>query len=123
MSQELLRALYQFWSGFDIPAYIEENVPTEATLPYITYSVSIPEWKDNDIVNARVWYEGTSYADIAAKLDQISNAIDDGVSISTGSGVAYLFKDTNFIQFQPYEASKDTIKVAYLSMVLHVLTN
>lgn len=121
MSDDLLKALYQFWSQFGIPAYAEESVPSDAVLPYITYSISIPEWKDTTITNARLWYAGTSYTEIAAKLDEISQVIGEGVSIKTDGGVIYLFKDNNFIQFQPYEASNDSTKVAYLSMVQHVL--
>ena len=35
------KALYQFFSGFGLPAYVEYNVPDEAALPYITYRLHI----------------------------------------------------------------------------------
>lgn len=123
MNQKLLRALYQFWSQFGIPAYTEDSVPVEARMPYITYSISVPDWRQPVNTNARVWYADTSYASISAKLDEISQVIGEGVSIKVDGGVICLFKDSNFIQYQPYEASNDSTKVAYLSMVTLVLTD
>ena len=118
--EEAMKAFYDFWSSFDIPAYPEDGVPDDAVLPYITYNVIIPHWASSAVVNARVWYRSTSYAEVTAKAQAISERIGEGVAI--GGGV-YLFKEDNFLQFQPYDASEDTIKVAYLSMIAHVLSN
>jgi hypothetical protein len=37
-------ALKQFFSGFGIPAYTEDTVPEDVSLPYITYAAGQPEW-------------------------------------------------------------------------------
>lgn len=109
--------LYSFWSSFGIPAYPEYNVPDGATMPYITYEIVEPEWRSQTNTYARVWYRDTSYVSIAATLDGISNRIGEGVLLPSGEGFILLFKDSQFIQFQPYEVDSD-VKIAYLSMIM-----
>ena len=36
------RALYGFFSGFGLPAFVEYSVPEDAELPYITYPQKEP---------------------------------------------------------------------------------
>lgn len=109
--------LYSFWSSFGIPAYPEYNVPDGATMPYITYEITEPEWRSQTNTYARVWYRDTSYVPIVAKLDNISDQIGEGVLLPSGEGFILLFKDSQFIQFQPYEVDSD-VKIAYLSMIM-----
>lgn len=110
-------ALYSFWSSFGIPAYIEGYAPDDAVEPYITYELKKPNWTALTVVTARVWYRDTSYVGITGKIDEISERIGEGVLIPCGEGFLQLFKDDEFVQFQPYEVD-DTMKVAYLSMVM-----
>lgn len=114
------KGLYQFWSGFGIPAYPEYAVPDDATLPYITYELAQPNWRDSSPYYARVWYRDTSYVDITQKVDEISSEIGEGKRIVLDDGYMYLFKDSTFIQFQPVE-DEDNLKVAYLQLICHVL--
>ena len=116
MTSSLVKSLYEFWSSFGIPAYAEDGVPDNAVLPYITYSVVNPDWDSASSINARVWYRDTSYVSISSKLDEISDRIGDGLSIATENDMVILFKDDNFIQFQPY--NDNTMKIAYLSMII-----
>lgn len=109
--------LYSFWSSFGIPAYPEYNVPDDAVMPYITYELTEPEWRNQIVAYARVWYRDTSYVSITRKLDEISNRIGEGLLLPSGDGYILLFKDTQFIQFQPYEVDDD-VKIAYLSMIM-----
>ena len=37
------KALKEFFSGFDLPAYSTDSVPEDVELPYITYSLAEPE--------------------------------------------------------------------------------
>lgn len=109
--------LYSFWSSFGIPAYPEYNIPDDAEMPYITYEIVEPEWRSQTNAYARVWYRDTSYVSIARTLDSISQRIGEGLMLPSGSGFILLFKDTQFIQFQPYEVDGD-VKIAYLSMII-----
>ena len=125
---DVATALYQFWSGFGLPAYVEGYIPDSAdgngapiTLPYITYQLSAPEWRSNAFYYARVWYRSTSYSGITAKIKEISDRIGEGISIPIDGGMLILYKSDNFCQFQPFE-DDSTIKMAYLSMQLNVYT-
>ena len=115
---DVARALYQFFSGFDIPAYTEYNVPDEATLPYITYQLVQPEWIDSGTLYARVWYRSTSLAGISAKVNQISEAVGRGVTIPFENGCVMLNKGTPWAQEMPMEGDT-TLKVVYLNFVIN----
>ena len=115
------KALYEFWSGFDIPAYVEKTVPDEAQLPYITYRLAQPDWYTPMSMYARVWYRSTSFVGLANKVDEISDALDGGTVIrfSDGSGGIVLFKDVNFVQYLTDENPE--IKTAYISFIMHAM--
>ena len=115
------QGLHEFWNSFGIPAYPEYAVPDDATLPYITYELAQPNWRDSSPYYARVWYKDTSYVGITEKIDEISSAIGEGVRIKITDGYIFLFKDSLFIQFQPFEAVDEYVKIAYLQMICHVL--
>lgn len=114
-------ALYKLWSSFGIPAYVEYHIPDDAKLPYITYELTEPNWREQAAIRARVWYRDTSYVTINSKLDEIKRTIGDGWTCSTGNGLIAVFTDDPFIQFQPYEEDSG-VKVAYLSLILQSYT-
>ena len=107
------KALYQFFSGFGLDAYVEYSVPDDSQLPYITYQVIEPDWKESATIYARVWYRSTSYAAINAKVDEIRAAIGEGVSLPTDNGAVYLTKAAPFAQNMPMEGDPN-LKVVYL---------
>ena len=116
-------ALYQFFSSFGIPAFVENTVPDElpgvvekVEPPYITYELREPEPGSKCSLVARVWYMDTSFDAIARKVDQIKDALREGVSIPTSDGAIWLWMDTNFCQFQPPSEPKE--KIAYLMLVM-----
>ena len=115
------KALYQFFSGFGLPAYVEYSIPDDAPLPYISYQLIEPDWDDGGTIYARVWYRSTSYTAINAKVDQIKAAIGEGKSIPTDGGAVYLNKGTPFVQYMPMEGD-DTLKVAYLNFIIHAIS-
>ena len=117
----VLKELYDFWNGFTINAYPERAVPDDAQLPYITYDLKQPNWRGATTYNVRVWYKDTSYTTIAGKVSEISQAIGEGVRLNAEGVIIYLFKDENFLQWQPVEEEEEGLKVAYLSMIIHVL--
>ena len=117
------KALYQFFSGFGLDAYVEYSPPEDAQLPYITYQLIEPDWDDGGTFYARVWYRSTSYSAINTKVDQISAAIGEGASLPIdGGGAVYLSKGTPWVQYMPMEGD-DTLKVAYLNFNIHALTH
>lgn len=51
-----LKVVFQrFWSQFGVPAYLADDVPNDAELPYCTYSVSLSAFGGNTIQTAFFW--------------------------------------------------------------------
>ena len=117
------RALYQFFSGFGIPAYAKNNVPDEAEAPYITYEVKRPDPRFKCLLHAWVWYRGTSMTEVLAKCDEIEAAIDMGASVPTPGGFIALFRDDDTPFAQEQADPDDSIRVMYLTMILHANTD
>lgn len=122
------KALYQFFSGIGLPAFVEYNVPdelpdgTKVKPPYITYQVVEPDWRDAAPLYARVWYRDTAYTGINATVDAIKAAVDGGITLPTPGGCVVLEKGTPFAQEQPMEGD-DSLKVYYLLFTIMALTD
>lgn len=110
------RALYTFFSGFGIPAYVENTVPDWAELPYITYELVRPDRLRQASFRARIWYRDTSFTAITAKADAIRREIEGGYSLPTADGALRIWPEDNFLQFQPPDEPE--LKIAYLSMII-----
>ena len=93
-------ALKTFFSGFELPAYQEGTVPDSAVLPYITYSISEPEWDQKASMFARVWDRTTSNTRIIQKADQIIQAIGIRKKIPFAGGYLVIWPETPYIQIQ-----------------------
>ena len=109
-------ALYRFFSGFGLPAYVENTVPDDAQLPYITYELREPEAGEQSSLTARVWYYDTGLAAITEKVDEIKAAVRDGASLPVENGAVWLWPDEQFCQFQPPDEPK--LKIAYLMLII-----
>ena len=72
-------ALYQFFSGFGLPAYPDTAVPHDTVMPYLTYSVSTGGWGDMPVaLTCRLWYHTAKEAEPNAKAEEIARAIGRG---------------------------------------------
>ena len=92
-------ALKTFFSGFGMPAYAADSVPENVQLPYITYSVSVPEWNTKASLYAQVWDRTKSNTGIIQTADQITAAIGDtGKLISFDGGYLAIWLETPLIQ-------------------------
>lgn len=114
------KALYGFWSTFGLPAYPEGNVPSDADLPYITYTLTQPEWQSAAIHQARVWMRSESYAAINAKVDEITARIGSGILLAAEPGYLCIRKGNPLVQFQ--DVGAPDLKVAYLNLQLNAYT-
>ena len=112
---EISKALAAFYSGFTIPAYTEDSVPDDVELPYITYTVPQSEVFSGATHQVRVWYEGTGYAAVSAKADEIISAIGQGVKLKAGSGFVCIYPGTPLAQMQPAD---DTTRIVYINLEL-----
>ena len=109
-------ALYTFFSSFGLPAYVENTVPDNAALPYITYQLREPAPGERSSLTARVWYLDTSLKAITQKVDEIKNALRNGASLPVETGAVWLWADNNFCQFQPPD--EPNLKIAYLMLII-----
>ena len=101
---EFAKGLYGFFSNFGLPAYVEYSVPDDAdvSLPYITYELIRPDWKSNgQVLTARIWYRSTSFSAVLDKVDQIRQAIGNGISIKLSNGAVHLWADEAWAQAVP----------------------
>lgn len=116
---EAMKAMLKFFSQFGVPAYPENGVPSDAVLPYITYSPVTTPWDEDAITQVRVWDRSTSYTRVCGIVDKISGSIGDGITVPTGSGYLYMYKGNPWSQMQPIEnntGTDATVKVCYLNI-------
>lgn len=93
-------ALKTFFSGFGIPAYQEGTIPEDKRPPYITYSLSAPEWNQKASMYARVWDRSTSNTFILQKADEIAAAIGIRKKIKFTGGYLVIWPENPNIQTQ-----------------------
>lgn len=95
---EAAAALKTFFSGFDLPAYQADTVPEDVQLPYITYSLSVPEWNQKASMYVQVWDRSRSNTRIIHKADQITAAIGQGAKIPLDAGYLVIWPESPLIQ-------------------------
>lgn len=71
-------ALYTFWAGFGWDAYDELSIPDDVPLPYITYESATDTFDNVLTLSGTLWYRSESWAEIEAKAQEISNALNPG---------------------------------------------
>lgn len=107
------QAVDAFWSGFSLPAYDENSVPDNATMPYITYAAVTSSFEQPITLTGSIWYRSTSWTDISKKADEIARFI--GVSykaIKLDDGYMVLSKGNPFAQRMADE--DDSVRRMYL---------
>lgn len=97
--RQTAKTLYQFVSGFGIPAYTTENIPDSAVLPYLTYPIVQPEWNQKATLYIQGWYRTNSYTEMMAKCDEILREIGTGIILSNGDGYVVIYPETPLVQF------------------------
>lgn len=116
---EVAKALYSFYSQFSIPAYAEDNVPDDAKLPYITYTVPQSGVFASATHQARVWYATDKGApdntEVNAKADEVIAAIGQGVKLKAERGFVCIYPGVPLAQMQP---SSDDTQIVYINLEL-----
>lgn len=92
------KALYQFFSGFGIPAYGNDDVPDDAELPYLTVYFSEPEWNTKASGYCQVWYRTNQRAKVNAKADAIAGAIAAKPRLECDGGYIVLWPENPLVQ-------------------------
>lgn len=93
---DLKKTLYAFWSQFGVPAYLRDQVPKDAKLPYITYDVTRGSLASTTVLTAFNWHkrEGAVNQERTELMDKISKAIPEGGCVlPCGNGYLHLFRN------------------------------
>ena len=118
------QALYNFFSGFELPAYEENTVPTGANapeLPYITYATATSGFDSDGKIRASLCYKGYSWADADRKAAEINAALaHGGKMIPYTGGALWIRRGTPFAQHMADD--DDTIQRIYLNLTAEYLS-
>lgn len=115
------QAYHAFLASFGWPAYDENTVPDDATLPRITYNFSDAEFGDPVAMAVSVWDRSTSWTSVTAMKDQIYNAIGlGGKIIPFDGGYIWVKRGQPFSQRMADES--DSIRRIYIVLEVEYLT-
>lgn len=106
---EIMEALYAFWSQFGIPAYMDDQVPDDAVLPYIRFSVAKSPAMEASILTAFNYHNARLMGNVerARMAARIADSIPEkGVKIPLDSGgFLVMYRNSDFQT--PYKDPKD----------------
>lgn len=119
------QAIHSFWSSFGLKAYDENTVPDNALANnggrYLTYTVINTGFNKPVLASASLWYRDTSWSAIAAKTQQISDALGEGGSlVAYDDGALWVKRGSPFAQRMGDE--DDTIRRVYINVELDYLS-
>lgn len=116
------QAINYFWNSFGIPAYDENTVPQDASMPRITFNV-ITDVLDNPVsMSASLWYRSTSWKEITIKAKEIEKRLSEhgGEVIDLDNGKLWITKGSPFTQ--RLQDPDDTIRRIYINVRAEFLT-
>lgn len=116
------QAIYQFLSGFDIPAYASGSVPAEAEFPYLTYEMVDGDFLSGEVnMTVHVWYYTDTETAPNQKVFELSKGIGyGGKKLNFDDGAVWVKKGSPWCTNVPDENSK--VKHRYLNIDLEFIT-
>lgn len=108
-------ALKTYLSGFGIPAYTTESVPDTLLDKYITFPLTVPEWREKATFYAQIWYRTRSNEPVLAKADEILADIGEGKRLPTEDGYIVIWPETPAVQLMV----DGDFRSAYLNLSLN----
>ena len=116
-------ALYQFFSGFGMPAYAASSVPEDVNFPYLTYELSTSAWDGGEVgLTVNLWFYTTSEAVPNAKAQELSDTIGyGGVTIPCDGGLIWLKRGSPWCQSLKDDTDQN-IKRRYINVTAEYLT-
>lgn len=119
------QSIHSFWSGFGLPAYDENTVPTgknAPNMPYITYPVTTDSLGSVVQLSGSLWYRSTSWAEISKKADEISEYIGVGGKVlKLDSGYVWIVRGQPFAQ-RMSDNSDEMVRRIYINLQAEFLT-
>ena len=122
-------AIYQWLSGFGVPAYMSSSVPDQDSplwqgFPYIAYDLTIGNWGGVEVnMPVNLFDRTDSEAKLNAKVRQISEALGiGGVTIPCDGGMLWLKKGSPWAQSLSIEGEDEAVKRRYININIEFLT-
>lgn len=116
-----IQALTAFWNGFGLPAFDENSVPDDLTMPYITYDVSDDSFGSVLANNASLWYRSSGWGEITEKEQEIADFITRGGRMIAYDGGALWIKPASPWAQRMSDSSDDMIRRIVLSVTVEFL--
>lgn len=94
-------AIQAFFSGFGLDAFPSISVPTGSdapSFPYVTYTAPTDCDMGRVVVTASLWYRSTSFVDLNAKVEAISEAISTASVIECDEGAVIVRRGSPWAQ-------------------------
>lgn len=116
-------ALYNFFSSFEIPAYVDTNVPEDATFPYLTYNNVIDSLSGGDVaLTVNLWYLTTSEKLPNDKAEEIAERIGyGGTTLECDGGYIWLKRGSPWCQSLT-DTTDIRIKRRYINVTAEYIT-
>lgn len=89
------QSLAEWFQQFDLPVYLESDVPDGAEAPYIIIPLKDPDWRSKVSFPVSVWYRTTTNLPMIQKADAIVGAVGEGVRIQFTGGLLVLRTDND----------------------------
>jgi len=115
------QAQQTYWSSFGLPAYDENTVPDDATMPYITYEALSGSLDGQMTVSASLWYRGNRWDQISQKAEQIQRQGNRQIKIDGGYMKARV--PASSFANRMDEPSDKTVRRMQMSIEIEFLTN
>lgn len=111
-------AIYQWLSGFGIPAYASTSTPHDAEFPYLTYDLVVGEWMQGEVnMTVNLWDRTESEAKLNAKVREIGQAVGmGGVTIPCDGGMLWIKKGSPWAQAVRVEGEDEKVKRRYINI-------
>lgn len=116
-------AIYQFLSGFGIPAYASTSVPSDAEFPYLTYDLVVGDWGDLEVnIPVNLWYRTPTESAPNAKVRQMHEVLKNGgATVPCDGGMLWVKKGSPWAQAILVEGEDDMIKRRYININVEYL--
>jgi hypothetical protein len=113
-------ALYNYFSGFGIDAYVQTQVPSEAEYPYLTYELVLDDFFGDKVpISVSLWYYGDAEKPANDKAQEIANTLPCIIACDEGGIV--IQKGSPFCQSA--QTGEDKVKQRYINLTLEFITN
>lgn len=116
---EIFNAIYAFLSQIGLPVYPENGVPSDAVLPYMTWTPIQTNWDTDGLMPIRLWDRSENYKRLSEIADKLSQMIDDYEILKTETGYIYLYRGDPWVQPQPLQDTD--VKVLYVNIGINTM--